>query len=150
MEKITKRMALSAILSSLNEVATAEGAEFILGSVPGKPTKEGQPTTVDVTVADAIAYCENELNLLASKSGSIKKPTEKQVQNEGFKNAIADYLVGVAPAHKSISEIWENVPELSQCEEMTGQRISALLTQLIKSGEVVRVEEKRKAYFKAA
>ena len=144
MEKITKRVALSAILSSLNEVATAEGAEFVLGSVPGKSAP------VDVSVADAIAYCENELNLLASKSGSIKKPTEKQVQNEGFKNAIADYLVGVAPAHKSISEIWENVPELSQCEEMTGQRISALLTQLIKSGEVVRVEEKRKAYFKAA
>ena len=144
MEKITKRMALSAILSSLNEVATAEGAEFVLGSVPGKSAP------VDVSVADAIAYCENELNLLASKSGSIKKPTEKQVQNEGFKNAIADYLVGVAPAHKSISEIWENVPELSQYGEMTGQRISALLTQLIKSGEVVRVEEKRKAYFKAA
>ena len=144
MEKITKRMALSAILSSLNEVATAEGAEFVLSSVPGKSAP------VDVSVADAIAYCENELNLLASKSGSIKKPTEKQVQNEGFKNAIADYLVGVAPEHKSISEIWTNVPELSECAEMTGQRISALLTQLIKAGEVVRVEEKRKAYFKAA
>lgn len=144
MEKVTKRVALSAILSSLNEVATAEGAEFVLASVPGKSAP------VDVSVADAIAYCENELNLLASKSGAIKKPTEKQVQNEGFKNAIADYLVGVAPAHKSISEIWENVPELSQCGEMTGQRISALLTQLIKSGEVIRVEEKRKAYFKAA
>lgn len=37
MEKVTKRVALSAILSSLNEVATAEGTEFVLASVPASP-----------------------------------------------------------------------------------------------------------------
>ena len=104
----------------------------------------------EMPVADVLAFIDNELSLLNSKSGALKKPTEKQTQNEGFKSAIADYLVGVAPAHKSISEIWTNVSELADCPEMTGQRISALLTQLIKVGEVVRVEEKRKAYFKAA
>lgn len=144
MEKITKRVALSAILSSLNEVATAEGVEFILASVPGKSD------TLDVSVADAIAYCENELTLLASKSGSIKKPTEKQIQNEGFKSDILTYLREVAPEHKAIADIWNGVPSLSSNPDMTGQRISALLTQLIKAELVVRVEDKRKAYFKAA
>ena len=90
----------------------------------------------EMPVADVLAFIDNELSLLNSKSGALKKPTDKQVQNEGFKSAIADYLV--------------DVPELANCAEMTGQRISALLTQLIKAGEVVRVEEKRKAYFKAA
>ena len=100
-----------------------------------------------------VAYCENELKLLNNKNKTAsgdKKLTDKQVQNNSFKEAILDYLTEVAPAHKSISEIWQNVPALSNCEEMTGQRISALLTQLIKGGCVVRVEEKRKAYFKIA
>ena len=99
-----------------------------------------------------VAYCENELKLLDKKNvaSGEKKLTEKQTQNNSFKENILEYLNEVSPAHKSISEIWENVPALSECKEMTGQRISALLTQLIKAGEVVRVEEKRKAYFKAA
>lgn len=99
-----------------------------------------------------VAYCENELKLLDKKnvSSGEKKLSDKQVQNNSFKENILEYLTEVSPAHKSISEIWENVPALSDCKEMTGQRISALLTQLIKAGEVVRVEEKRKAYFKVA
>jgi hypothetical protein len=99
-----------------------------------------------------IAYCENELRLLDKKnvSSGEKKLTDKQVQNNNFKSCILEYLGAVAPEHKSISEIWDNVHELSSCDEMTGQRISALLTQLIKAGKVVRVEEKRKAYFKVA
>lgn len=100
-----------------------------------------------------VAYCKNELKLLDNKNKTAsgdKKLTDKQVQNNSFKEAILEYLTEVAPAHKSISEIWQNVPALSNCEEMTGQRISALLTQLIKGGCVVRVEEKRKAYFKIA
>ena len=99
-----------------------------------------------------VAYCENELKLLDKKNvaSGEKKLTEKQTQNNSFKENILEYLSEVSPAHKSISEIWDNVPALSECKEMTGQRISALLTQLIKAGEVVRVEEKRKAYFKAA
>ena len=99
-----------------------------------------------------VAYCENELKLLDKKnvSSGEKKLSDKQVQNNSFKENILEYLTEVSPSHKSISEIWENVPALSECKEMTGQRISALLTQLIKAGEVVRVEEKRKAYFKVA
>ena len=98
-----------------------------------------------------VAYCENELKLLDKKnvSSGEKKLSDKQVQNNSFKENILDYLTEVSPAHKSISEIWDNVPSLSNCAEMTGQRISALLTQLIKAEKVVRVEEKRKAYFKA-
>lgn len=99
-----------------------------------------------------VAYCENELKLLDKKNvaSGEKKLTEKQTQNETYKTAIVDYLQEVAPEHKSISEIWQGVPELAENGEMTGQRISALLTQLIKAGLVIRVEEKRKAYFKVA
>ena len=97
-----------------------------------------------------VKYCENEIALLDKKNGTAKKPTEKQTQNEGYKTDIVSYLSSVAPAHKSIAEIWAGTASLSENAEMTGQRISALLTQLIKAGSVERVEEKRKAYFKVA
>ena len=97
-----------------------------------------------------VEFIEHELELLDKKNSTEKKPTEKQAQNEVFKTDIVSYLSSVAPAHKAITEIWSGTPALSDCAEMTGQRISALLTQLIKAGLVVRVEEKRKAYFKIA
>jgi ubiquinone biosynthesis protein UbiJ len=99
-----------------------------------------------------VAYCENELRLLDKKnvSSGEKKLTEKQEQNEKYKADILAFLQEVAPGHKSIAEIWNNVPALADNADMTGQRISALLTQLIKAEKVIRVEEKRKAYFKAA
>lgn len=97
-----------------------------------------------------VEFINHELELLDKKNSTEKKPTEKQAQNEVFKTEIVSYLTSVAPAHKAIAEIWSGTPALSDCAEMTGQRISALLTQLIKAGLVVRVEEKRKAYFKVA
>ena len=122
MEKFTKRNALTALLA-----------------LP------------DVKADDRLVkYCENEIALLDKKNGTAKKPTEKQTQNEGYKTDIVSYLSSVAPAHKSIAEIWAGTASLSENAEMTGQRISALLTQLIKAGSVERVEEKRKAYFKVA
>ena len=97
-----------------------------------------------------VEFIEHELELLDKKNSTEKKPTEKQAQNEIYKADIVAYLTSVAPAHKAIAEIWSGTPALAENTEMTGQRISALLTQLIKAGLVVRVEEKRKAYFKIA
>jgi hypothetical protein len=37
--------------------------------------------------------------------------------------------------------------ELPCCKELTNQKVSALVRQLIAEDKVVRVEEKRKAYF---
>ena len=122
MEKFTKRNALTALLA-LSEVQADDRL---------------------------VKYCENEIALLDKKNGTAKKPTEKQTQNEAYKVDILTYLSSVAPAHKAIAEIWAGTPSLAENAEMTGQRISALLTQLIKAGSVERVEEKRKAYFKVA
>ena len=146
MEKITKRMALAVILSSLNEVATAEGAEFVLGSVPGKPTKEGQPTTIDVTVADAIAYCENELNLLASKSGAIKKPTATQQANEVIKDGILSFLDEHAGEKFTCSGLVKACPA---CADLSTPKVSALINQMVGAGLVVKTTEKRVSYFQA-
>ena len=94
-------------------------------------------------------FCSNEISLLDKKNGTLKKPTDKQMQNENYKEAILRYLREVAPEHKAIAEIWDSVEMLASNPDMTGQRISALITQLKNENKIVRVEEKRKAYFKA-
>lgn len=140
MKKITKRMALSAILSFLNEIATAEGAEFILASVPGKPAP------VDVSFADAIAYCENELNLLASKSGAIKKPTATQQANEVIKNGILSFLDAHAGEKFTCSGLVKTCPV---CADLSTPKVSALVNQMVGDGLVVKTTEKRVSYFQA-
>ena len=47
----------------------------------------------------------------------------------------------------TITEIIKTVPE---CADLTNQRVSALMRQLIEAKLVVRVEDKRKAYFTLA
>ena len=141
MEKITKRMALSAIQSSLNEVAAAEGAEFVLGSVPGKSA------LVDVSVADAIAYCENELNLLASKSGAIKKPTATQQANMGLREDIRLWFVNHPDERITASQVCEKV---ETCIGLSTQKVSPQLSALVKDEILVREVDKRVIYYKLA
>lgn len=91
------------------------------------------------------AYLENELALLDKKASAEKKPTAVQVANEGIKAAI----VGAMEANTlyTVTDIQKSVAE---CGELSNQRVSALLRQLVESGAVVRTEDKRKAYFSLA
>ena len=93
--------------------------------------------------AEQKAFLEHEIELLEKKSGGNRKPTATQKANEGIKSAILDYME--PEVLYSISDISKNVPE---CAELSGQKISAIIT-LLKNAELVeRVEVKRKAFFK--
>jgi polyhydroxyalkanoate synthesis regulator phasin len=95
--------------------------------------------------AELIAKIDNEIALLAKKNSAEKKPTVQQVANEGIKTAIVDGMEsGTA---YTITDIIKSVPA---CAELTNQRVSALMRQLVESGAVVRTEDKRKAYFSKA
>ena len=95
--------------------------------------------------AELIAKIDNEIALLAKKNSAEKKPTIQQVANEGIKTAIVDGMEsGTA---YTITDIIKSVPA---CAELTNQRVSALMRQLVESGAVVRTEDKRKAYFSKA
>lgn len=95
--------------------------------------------------ADLVAFIEHELELLAKKSSAEKKPSAVQVANEGIKEVIYNILVENGNA-MTITEIQKADEGLA---EMSNQRISALVRQLKEEGKVERIEEKRKAYFKA-
>ena len=87
------------------------------------------------------AFVEHELELLEKKNSSEKKPTAQQVANEGIKAAIVTGMT--ANRLYTVTEIQKEIPE---CAELSNQRISALLRQMI-GVSINRTEDKRKAYF---
>ena len=92
--------------------------------------------------ADEIAFIDHELELLAKKNSAEKKPTAVQVANEGIK---ADILNGMEIGKKyTITDLMKEIPA---CAELSNQRVSALVRQLVTDRVVERTEEKRKAYF---
>lgn len=90
-------------------------------------------------------FIDHELELLAKKNASEKKPTAQQVANEGLKQAIIEVLTENGGL-MTVTDVQKSCEELS---ELSNQRVSALLRQLRDDGKVERVEDKRKAYFKA-
>lgn len=92
-----------------------------------------------------VAFIDHELELLAKKNASEKKPTAQQVANEGLKQTIIEVLTDNGGL-MTVTDVQKSCEELSA---LSNQRISALLRQMRDDGKVERVEEKRKAYFKA-
>lgn len=94
---------------------------------------------------------EHELELLAKKNSADKKPTATQVENEKFKELIVEFMV--EGEKYTITDFIKSIPELN---EKTNQKVSAIVKQMYADEEkgqkvedfpLVRVEEKRKAYF---
>jgi hypothetical protein len=92
-----------------------------------------------------VEFIDHELELLAKKNASEKKPTAQQVANDSIKQAIIDGME--ANRLYTVTEIQK---EVAECAELSNQRVSALMRQLKEDGLVVRTEEKRKAYFSKA
>jgi hypothetical protein len=79
------------------------------------------------------------------KASAERKPTPVQTENAGYK---AEILAVMADGEqRTITDLMKAVPSLS---ELSNQRVSAIVRQMTLSGEVVRIEDKRKAYFKVA
>jgi hypothetical protein len=93
--------------------------------------------------AEMVAFIDHEIELLNKKSGSPRKPTKAQVENEGFK---ADILTALSEADNmvTIKELCGICPSIA---ELSNQRITHLLTDLRKDGKVARTYVKKVAYF---
>ena len=92
-----------------------------------------------------VEFINHELELLAKKNSSEKKPTAQQVANEAIKQAIVD---GMERDHfYTITDIQKNVPA---CADLSNQKVSALVRQLKDDGVVIKTEDKRKSYFSLA
>ena len=89
-----------------------------------------------------VEFIDHEVELLTKKNSAEKKPTAQQVQNAGIATAIVE---GMEPNRLyTVTEVIKSIPA---CADLTNQRVSALLRQLVEAGKVKRTEDKRKAYF---
>lgn len=90
-------------------------------------------------------YLLHELELLDRKNSAERKPTAKQVENAGIKDAIMAWM---EPATVyACADVAKNCPA---CEGISTNRVSALLTQLGKDGLLTVSEDKRKHFYALA
>ena len=93
-------------------------------------------------------FVAHEMELLAKKNSADKKPTKTQEANAVLKDAIVE---GMEPNRfYTVSELMKAIPALAEDENITNQKVSALMRQLVLDGVVKRTEDKRKAYFSLA
>ena len=83
-------------------------------------------------------FINHELELLAKKNSADRKPTAQQVENASIKAAILDGMI--VDKRYTITEMQKSIPELA---DLSNQRVSALVRQLVDNGEIVRVPDKR-------
>ena len=116
-------------------------------------SKTTYKTAVDYAIrnlSDAPADVIDKLTALAAslekKSGAERKPTATQVANEGYKAAIAEFLRG-CDKPQTVTDILKGVPAV---EGFSNQKVSALMSQMVNGGEVVKTSDKRRSYFAIA
>lgn len=96
--------------------------------------------------AEMVEFINHEIELLNRKSSTVRKPTKNQLENEGFKADIVDYLKD-ADAPKTIKELQTAIPSLAN---LTNQRITHLLTDLVKAETLTKNYVKKTPYYSVA
>ena len=92
---------------------------------------------------EVIEKLDKMLVQVNKKSSANRKPTATQLENEGLREKIVEYLRNTGK-RLTVSEMMKEIEGL---EELSNQRVTSLATFLYKEGKVDRMVEKRKAYF---
>lgn len=118
-------------------------------------TKMTYATALDMVLAidevkanDELAEKLTALKESVSKKSTSKsnKPNAKQRANEEIKEKLMEILFAEPTRLFTISEICK----LYTDEELSNQKVSSLIRQLVAEDKVKRTEDKRKAYFSIA
>ena len=96
---------------------------------------------------DLVEFVDGRVAQLDKKNSAERKPTAKQVENAGFKQEILSYMEqGVLYASADIAK---SVPALVEAG-VSANRVTAMLTQLVNDGAIVRTVDKRKSFYSLA
>ena len=111
-----------------------------------KMTQRAALTYAIENLSDAPADVLDKLNAmlvaLDKKNSAERKPTAKQTENAGIKSQI---LAGMEP------DVQYTAADVAKSYEgLTVQRVSALLTQLVNDGALVKTVDKRKSFYSLA
>lgn len=117
-----------------------------------KPTqRENYAEIREILVAagrdDLVEFVDGRIAQLDKKNSAERKPTAKQTENAGFK---ADILAWMEPDESYVSaDIVKGVPSIVEAG-LSAQRVSAMLTQLVNDGAIVKTVDKRKSVYTLA
>lgn len=92
---------------------------------------------------EMVDFLNHEIELLNRKSSSSRKPTKVQLENESYKALILEYLSSVDTS-KCIKELQAEIAEIS---DLTNQRVTHMLTDLVKAEKLTKEYVKKTPYY---
>lgn len=95
--------------------------------------------------ADVAEKLQKMKEQVEKKNSAERKPTATQTANAGFKVAILEAMED--GKGYTISDLIKAIPEIA---DLSNQRVSAMVRQMVTDGQLLREEIKRKAYFTKA
>lgn len=96
---------------------------------------------------DLADFIDTRIAQTIKKNSTERKPTAKQLENEGYKSDILSWME--SGAVYSAGDVLKGVPSVV-ASGMSVNRVSALLTQLVNNGSVVKTTDKRKNFYSLA
>lgn len=127
--RLTKRDFYTAALNALTDDAI-----FTI------PKGEG---VVGISGGQMAEFYKHEIELLDRKNTVDKKPTKTQQANESIKTTVLESM-----ENNRLYSISEMLKEFPVCKDMSNQKLSSLVRQMVADKQVERIEEKRKAFFR--
>ena len=95
---------------------------------------------------ELITFIDNEIELINKKNSAERKPTTNQLDNVKIKKIIKE---SIGNNRYTITEMIKTILVGTEWAEITCSRLTAICTQMVESGDLVRDVEKRKAYYRA-
>ena len=109
-------------------------------SIPDELVTENMDDAISAD--DVVKFLDHEIELVSRKrSSGNSKPTAKQAEQDAMRKKILDFLRenGTSTA-----------TDIQNALSISNQRVNGLMRPLVKSGEIIRTEDKKKAYFSVA
>lgn len=134
MSTITKKIMFATIANDFRN--SMETKLFIPDDLVTENTGE------TISIEDVIKFLNHEMELVSRKrSNGNSKPTAKQAEQDAMREKILAFLRenGTSTA-----------TDIQNALSISNQRVNGLMRPLVKSGEIIRTEDKKKAYFSVA
>lgn len=134
MSTITKKIMFATIANDFRN--SMETKLFIPDDLVTESTGETIP------IDDVIKFLDHEMELVSRKrSNGNSKPTAKQAEQDAMREKILAFLRenGTSTA-----------TDIQNALSISNQRVNGLMRPLVKAGEIIRTEDKKKAYFSVA
>ena len=95
---------------------------------------------------ELIEFIDHEIELLNKKNSAERKPTANQLDNVKIKKIIKE---NIGTNRYTITEMIKALLNGTEWAEITCSRLTAICTQMVEEGDLVREVDKRKAYYRA-